>query len=132
MSSPAVQLVQDLYDAFGRRDLPQILRLLSPDIELSQTAALPWGGTFRGHDGAQRFFAALTQHLSSTVSIDRIIDAIDHVVVIGRTRGHVNATGASYDIAIAHVWHLRDHRVARAQFFIDTPAMLSALNSPKS
>ena len=130
MSSSSVQVVREVYDAFGRRDVTAVFRLFAADIEIVQTSALPWGGSFRGHEGAREFFAKLTQHLNSTVTIDRIVDAQDHVAVIGSTRGTLNATGVPYDIAIVHVWQVRDRQVTRVHFMIDTPAMLAALAAP--
>ena len=99
-----VQTVQKLYDAFARRDLPKVFSLLSPDIEISQSRELPWGGLYRRHDGARQFFAKLGSHINSALDIERLIDAEDHVVAIGWTHGTVNATGASYRVPIAHIW----------------------------
>jgi uncharacterized protein len=121
------QIVQELYDAFARRDLPKVFSLLSPDIEIVQSKELPWGGSYRGHDGASQFFAKLGSHINSALDIERLIDAEDHVVAIGWTHGTVNATGASYRVPIAHVWRVRDGLVIQTQFFIDNPNMLEAL-----
>ena len=44
----------------------------------------------------------------------------------GDTRG---ARGAAFDVAIAHVWTVRDGRVSRFEAYIDTPAMREALSS---
>jgi ketosteroid isomerase-like protein len=121
------QIVKELYDAFGRRDLAKVFSLLSTDIEIVQSKELPWGGLYRGHDGARQFFSKLGSHINSALDIERLIDAEDHVVAIGWTHGTVNATGASYRVPIAHVWRVRDGLVIQAQFFIDNPTMLEAL-----
>jgi ketosteroid isomerase-like protein len=122
-----LQTVQELYDAFGRRDLPTVFSLLSPDIEIVQSDELPWGGVYRGHDEARKFFGQLGSHIHSTLDIERLISAGDHVVAIGWTHGTVNATGASYRVPIAHVWVVRDGLAMQAEFFIDHPGMLEAL-----
>jgi ketosteroid isomerase-like protein len=121
------QTVQELYDAFGRRDLPKVFSLLSPDIEIVQSEEVPWGGLYRGHDGARQFFGKLGSHINSTLNLERLISAGDHVVAIGWTHGTVNATGASYRVPIAHVWSVRHGLVMQTQFFIDHPTMLEAL-----
>jgi hypothetical protein len=126
------QTVQELYDAFARRDLLRVFSLLSPDIEIVQSEELPWGGLYRGHDGARQFFATLGSHINSTLDIERLIDAEDHVVAIGWTHGTVNATGASYRVPIAHVWRVRDSLVIQTQFFIDNPNMLEALRRDRA
>jgi uncharacterized protein len=127
-----IQTVQELYDAFGRRDLSKVFSLLSPDIEIVQSEELPWGGLFRGHDGARQFFGKLGSHINSTLDIERLISAEDHVVAVGWTHGTVNATGASYRVPIAHFWRVRDGLVLQTQFFIDHPAMLEALRGDRA
>ncbi|HEY3724801.1 MAG TPA: hypothetical protein VGN59_15720 [Acidimicrobiia bacterium] len=59
------------------------------------------------------------------------LDAVlaDRVVQRGRTAGTVRASGSTFDVAEVHVWTLRDGRVVAAELFIDTPAMLAALQA---
>ena len=105
---PNAEIVRRVYDAFARRDIPAVLGLLAPDVEITQSSEIPWGGSYKGHDGALRFFGNLTQAITSAVALERLVDAGDHVVAIGRTQGTVNATGARFDVPIAHVWAFRD------------------------
>jgi len=130
MPRPNVLLVQRIYDAFRRRDVDKILSLYDPDIEISQSAEIPWGGEYRGHAGARQFIAALTQHITSAVTFEQIIDAGDRVAVIGRTKGTVNITGAAFDVPIVHLWELRNGLAVRAMYNIDNPTMLEALHAP--
>ena len=44
MSKKSVEIIAELYEALARRDLPTIMNLMAPDIIVSQTALLPWGG----------------------------------------------------------------------------------------
>ena len=127
MHSSAVQIIEEIYAPFSRRDVAAVFRRFDQQIEIVQTTALPWGGVYRGHEGARDFFSKLTQQINSTVSIERMIDAVEHVIVVGRTAGRVNATGATYDVPIAHVWNVEGELVKRVEFHIDTPRMLAAL-----
>ena len=43
-----VQVVSDIYEAFGRGDVPAISGLFHPEAEVYQSARLPWGGEFGG------------------------------------------------------------------------------------
>lgn len=122
-----VALVEGVYDAFRRRDLPAVFAILADDVELAQSTEVPWGGTYRGHEGAGRFFQTLGAHVTSALTLERFIDAGDQVVAIGWTRGTVNATGAPFDVPIAHVWEIRDRRVVAVRFCIDNPTMVAAL-----
>jgi ketosteroid isomerase-like protein len=124
---PNVALVARLYEAFKRRDMPTIFGLLAPDVEIFQASEVPWGGTYQGHDGVMAFFAKLVQSVTSAITLERFIDAGDQVVAIGRNRGTVNANGAVLDVAVAHVWTVRDGLIARVEYYVDDPAMLAAL-----
>jgi uncharacterized protein len=121
------RIVEALYEGFRRGNLPAIFGLLSPDVEIVQSDQLPWGGCYRGHEGARRFFGQLGSCINSTLAIDRLIDSGDHVAATGWTEGMVNATGAAYRVPIVHLWQIRDGRITRGQLFIDHPKMLKAL-----
>lgn len=126
-SSAAVRLVEALYEGFRRRDMATIFGLLSEDVEFDQSKALPWGGSYRGHEEARRFFGQLGSRVNSTLVFERLIDAGDHVAAVGWTEGTVNATGAHYRVPVVHLWQVRDGRIVRAQFHIDNATMLKAL-----
>ena len=119
--------IRRVYDAFQKRDADLIRELFAPDIAISQSPELPWGGEYHGHDGAFTFLLKLLEHIESQVTIESLFAAGDHVVQTGRTRGKVLANGSSFDIPEVHVWELRDGKVVRYQVYIDTPAMLDAL-----
>jgi len=121
-----VELVRGVYDAFARRDIASVFELFADDVAIDQSPEVPWGGAYRGRDEALRFFATLTQHITSRVVLERCIDAGDHVVAIGRTQGTLNATGRAFDVPVAHVWELRDGHIVRVHFCIDNPTMLAA------
>jgi ketosteroid isomerase-like protein len=128
MNTRPIDTVTAVYEASGLRDIPKIFALFAADIEIIQSEALPWGGCYREHESARQFFGKLTAQLNSTLEIERLISSGDHVVAVGWTTSQVNATGASYRVPIAHVWKICHGRVAQAQFFIDNPTMLAALN----
>lgn len=129
-AAPNVRLIEDLYAAFARRDLPRIFSLLSPEVELVQSAELPWGGRYRGHDGAKQFFAKLGAHLNSTLSIERLINSGESVTAVGWTQGTVNATGRRYRVPVAHHWTVTAGSITRGEFLIDNPTMREALQLP--
>ena len=79
MSQADVQAIRDLYEAFGRKDLPAILAMLHPQVEFYQSPLLPWGGIYRGQEEASRFFMTLAEHVESRIEVDDIIDAGEHI-----------------------------------------------------
>jgi ketosteroid isomerase-like protein len=86
------------------------------------------GGRYTGHDGLKKFFATLMQHVNSNVTVERMIDAGDHVVAIGRTKGTVLANQKTFDVPVAHVWHVKDGKLAAFYPYIDNKLMLEALS----
>ena len=122
-------IIEALYEAFARRFTTAVFFLISPEIKIAQSPALPWGGHYSGYEGLQKFFAALLGHVDSTVEIERMVDAGDHVVVIGRTKGVVRATGKPFDVPIAHVWKIQDGKPTAFNPYIENPLMLEALRS---
>jgi ketosteroid isomerase-like protein len=122
-----VTVVRNLYDAYRRKDTAAIFQALDLEVEVYQSELLPWGGRYKGHDQVQSSFAKLTEHLDSHAHVDQIIDAVDQVVAVGRSRGRAKANGKEFDLAVAHVWTLRQGKVRRLEAYLDTPAMLNAL-----
>jgi uncharacterized protein len=128
MSTDSVAIVRAIYDAISVGDAAAIAARLSPEIRITQTPKLPWGGTFEGLAGFAQFSKTLRAHIESRVAVERMFEAGEDVVVIGRTIGRSKANGASFDVAIAHVLTVREGKVTQARYFIDTPAMLAALS----
>ena len=124
-----LDVVRRGYAAYGRRDLPTILALLDPDVELVQTGLLPWGGVHRGLAGAQAFFGRIAQLTDAMPEPHEFIPAGDDVVVVGRLRGTARATGRPIDLSFAHVVTVRGGRFVRFAAYVDTPAMLEALGA---
>jgi ketosteroid isomerase-like protein len=124
-----IEIVKRIYAALGEKDRPAILALLAPDIVIRQSPVVPWGGEYHGHEGALQFFGKLAGTVATAVEAENLFEAGDQVVQVGRTRGHVVATGKEFDIAEAHVWTIHDGKAARAEFYIDTPAQLAALSA---
>ncbi|GII52569.1 ketosteroid isomerase [Planotetraspora thailandica] len=127
MAESNVEIIRRVYDAFVTRDFAVIAELFDPEIEIFQSDALPWGGNFKGHEGAVTFFTTLLQHIDSQVTAERLIDAGDHVVEVGRTAGRTVGTQTPFDVPEFHVWQLRGGKVIRLESYIDNPAMLAAL-----
>ena len=129
MSADAIETVRAVYDAISRGDGPAIVARLAPEIVIEQTPDLPWGGRYEGLAGYAKFASILRSHIDSKVTVDRIFAAGEDVVVTGRTIGATKRNAVAFEVAIAHVLTVREGKVVRARYFIDTPAMLAALSA---
>jgi len=122
-----LEKIAELYRAQQKRDIQAILMLMSPDVEIVQSAELPWGGNYLGHDGVKKFLTALTEHIDSQVHVERLIDAGDKIAVVGRTVGKARKTKLEFDVPIIHIWTFNEGQVTRFEPYIDNTTMLAAL-----
>lgn len=127
--APAAPLdvVRANYLALARGDVPALLALSDPEIEIYQSDLVPWGGRRSGHDGLVAFLTAVREHLASEVEPDELFVAGDRVVQVGRTRGTARHTGKPFDAAEVHVWTVRDGLIAGFDAYVDTDELLGAL-----
>ena len=116
MSSANVDLVKGLYAALAAHDLTAFWAALAPDVVITQSSAIPWGGTYHGHDGARAFFARLAESVIPEPAISQFVDAGERVIAVGRTQGTVRANGARYDVPIVHVWQIEQGRISGILF----------------
>ncbi len=54
-------IMKEAYAAFGRGDIPAVLSVEDSNTELGIAGPkeIPWAGSFRRHDGAKKYFAAI-------------------------------------------------------------------------
>ena len=123
-----VELVEQFYAALSKRNVKAMLMLMSKDVEIVQSPELPWGGVYRGHEGAQEYWGKLEEYLDSRVEIECCIDAGDHVVAVGRTTGKGRSSKLEFDIPVVHVWAVQGGQITRFEPYLDNATMLAALN----
>jgi uncharacterized protein len=70
--------------------------------------------------------------VESRVDLDNIIDAGEHIVAVGHSRGRVKASGNAFEVAVVHVWTVRQGKAVRFENYLDTPKMLRALEGAPS
>jgi uncharacterized protein len=122
-----LKAIRTAYDAYARKDVEAFLALLDDSFEFRQSELVPWGGSYRGREGMMQFFGKITAHIDSVVDVEELVDAGDHVVMIGRSRGTVAATDRSFDVRVVHVWRVRDGRLLGLDVYLNVPAMVEAL-----
>tara|TARA_R110002020_G_scaffold116694_1_gene267317 strand:+ start:15912 stop:16328 length:417 start_codon:yes stop_codon:yes gene_type:complete len=129
VSRRPIEVVQAVYEAYARRDLPRIATLYHPDCELMQTGELPWGGVYRGHAGLARFFDRLTQAIDTQIVHETLIEAGNDVVSVGRTKGVAMKTGRAFELDAVHIYTVEESKIRRSAAYVDTPAMRRAIGA---
>jgi ketosteroid isomerase-like protein len=123
------QLIEDLYAAFNRGDIPAVLSYLDPQAQLhfEGPASVPWAGNRSGVDGWTQFFQAVGANMEN-VAIDMQVFAAqgDRVVCTGRYSARVRSTGKFIDSPLVHLWTLRNGKVVLCHELTDTAAEAAA------
>ena len=141
MSQANVEIVRRLYAEGGPFALP-----LSPDDEralldrlfgevyeerlaVRMPADYPEGEhVFRGQEGMARLIAMLRETWTEfRFEPERFIDAGDRVAVFIRVVAEGGASGIPAERETAHVWRVRDDRLASIQIYLDRSQALEAL-----
>jgi ketosteroid isomerase-like protein len=119
--------LQRLYEALETRDFSTFFSLLSPEIRITQSPGVPWGGAFRGHDGVKVFLERMAAQVNSYVAIERILDAGESMAVTGRTYGATRRSGRRFDVPTVHLWEFKDGLATRLEIALDLPAFKMVL-----
>jgi ketosteroid isomerase-like protein len=124
MPSPNHQLVADTYAAFARGDVPAVLGAFAPDMVWNEAENFPLadGNPYIGPEAVLNgvFMRLATEWDGFTVNVEQIHDAGDTVIARGRYTGTYKATGAPISAQLAHVWTIKDGKLAAFQQYVDT------------
>lgn len=124
-----LEIVKDAYDAFGRGDIDAVMSVEDPATELESAGPkeIPWAGSFRGHDGAKAYFAAIAEEADFEAFEPRTFLADgDHVVVLGVEKVRSKRTGRSYDNHWVHAFTLANGKITRFREYADTATVAAA------
>lgn len=138
--SDDVDVVRRLFDAVESRDRDALLACYAKDVEISEAAVLPYGGVYRGHDGALahalRFLAAWTPYQGpDEIKLDPHFwgDGAGTVCVLFRHRAVDPMRGVRLDAPEVSIYQVQDGRVARSQMFhADSAAVAQFLHEAQS
>jgi uncharacterized protein len=120
----SVALIRSVYEAFAKGDVQTVLGLLSDKVEWNEAEHFPYwpGGPIVGPQAVLAgVFARIPGDFDGfTVDVRRLVGAGDTVLGEVRYRATAKATGRRLDAQVAHVWDVRDGKIARFQQYADT------------
>lgn len=127
--------VEALFEAVDRRDREGVRAGYDENIAIHEAASLPYGGDYRGHEGAlhhgQGFRAAWDRFQPHEArGLDpRIIADGDHVVVLWHHKLENPETGDRLDLPAISVYRMQNAKIADSRMFhFDTAALLRFLD----
>jgi uncharacterized protein len=118
-----IKVVQQLYDAFAKRDINAIVGMLSTDVEWGEpiNPYNPAGGTRHGHEGFLEWLNIGRQSEDILVLEPRkmLVDD-DSVAVVGYIKCRAIPTGKVYESDFVHLVTISKQKVTKFQEFFDT------------
>jgi uncharacterized protein len=130
MSEPEnTKVVQEMFAAFGRGDVPGVLSKLADDVEwrLAGPTEITYAGTRRGREQVGEFFKVLGESVEfEQFEPQEYIAQGDKVVVLGHERQRVKATGEVVEDDWAMVFTLRGGKITKFRNYEDTAAVAAA------
>ena len=127
MSQANVNLLRRSYDAFARGDIASVLEFMTDDIQFVVAENTPYyrGAPYVGkHEVGEKVFGrAGAEWDGYRIDAEKFHDAGDVIVMQGRYRGTYKATGRTIGAQVAHIWTLRDGKLAKLEQYVDTAAM---------
>jgi uncharacterized protein len=119
-----VDVVRRLFDAVERRDLDGVLACYAEDVEITEAATLPYGGTYRGRAGALAhsagFLAAWTPYQGpDEIKLDARFwgDGAGKVCVLFRHRAFDHVRNVRVDEPEVSIYEVADGKVLRSRMF---------------
>ena len=131
MNDPA-DIVRGFYDALGRGDVPGVLARLHDQLEWTEAERFPYySGTWRSpQEILDKLLVPLARDWDGfSAKAQDFIAAGDRVVSLGAYSGIFKRTGRSMTAPFAHVWAVREGRIAKFDMYTDTAKVLEALRA---
>ena len=118
-------VVSELYEAFGRGDIPAVLGAMDTEIHWHEAEGNPYMPSGEAIVGPNAILEELFMKLAEdwdgfAVHPHTFHDAGDVVVVEARYSGTHNRTGKPLDAQVCHVFTLRNGKIAKFQQYVDT------------
>lgn len=127
------QSVMRAYDLFKKRDIPGMVAMCADDVEWSygEVENVPFAGIFHGRDGVTDYFSKMMQSVEvQSFQPETFVAEGDKVIVTGKVRATVRATGIAYEDNWVHIFTVKDGKFLGMEQRHDTAAIQAAFMPP--
>ena len=114
MSEENVEVVQDIYECWGRGDFRATADKVAPEFRWEQVHVVE-PGSHVGPDANRALRSVFEIYEDFRVEAEEYIDAGEVVVVVARARGTARGSGLDTDQRFAFAWTVRDGRPVRME-----------------
>ena len=124
------QIVKDAFAAVGRGDKQGLLALSAEDVEwIVPGEEWPLAGTHRGHAGLADLFQKTFEIVKTSFpEPSEFVAQGDRVLVLGVSRGRVNATNKTFEDHFVFAITVRDGKLTNIRAYIDTEGLARAVS----
>jgi len=129
-------LARWMHEAWNERKFDEMAEATAPDATITIVGS---GDTFKGREGARAFGTMWADGFpDGTVTVDRVIESGDHVVVeytgrgthtgtLATSMGEIPATGRSLTLELCDVMEIRNGQVQSQRTYFDTGSLMAQL-----
>jgi len=132
-----VSLLKGMYEAEaeylaaggpGTAAFTPLAPFFAPDVVLHQAESLPYGGIWRGHEGMERFFVAMSRAWAEFDMVEQsFLSDTSPLVVLTQVRARARATGRELTFPILQTITVTDGRITEVRpFYWDTAEIAGA------
>lgn len=119
------ETIQQIYQAFGRGDVPAIIERLAEDVAWEHDAldhGVPWLKPGQGRQHVLSFFGIVGSELNiSKFEVKNLLVGDNQVVAVIDIEAKVNATGKTFRDHELHLWTFAPNgKIARFRHVVDT------------
>jgi len=118
-------LVKQAYELFTRGDIPNLLKLISPDVDWRTTHVdnMPFSGRYQGLEAVGNFFAKFAGAVDTLkFETHEFIAQGDRVVVLGESLFKTKQHGRELPNRWAHVFTVSGGKITKFHDYGDTAA----------
>ncbi|HSI40709.1 MAG TPA: nuclear transport factor 2 family protein [Xanthobacteraceae bacterium] len=126
-----LELIRATYEGSSEENGRNLMAALAPDVRWTEAEGFPYAGTYVGPEAiiAGVFKRLGTEWTGYRAEVHTFLEDGDRVAAFGVYSGTYNATGKSMRAAFAHLYQVKDGKIATMTQYVDTLMVHQALSS---
>jgi ketosteroid isomerase-like protein len=125
-----LDLIRATYEGSSEDNGRNLMAALAPDATWTEAEGFPYAGTYVGPDAivAGVFHRLGTEWIGYRAEVHTLMEDGDRVAAFGVYSGTYKATGKSMTASFAHLYEVRDGKIASMVQYVDSQMVVQALS----
>ncbi len=126
-----LDLIRATYEGTSEENGRNLLAALAPNASWTEAEGFPYAGTYVGPDAiiAGVFRRLGTEWTGYRAEVHTFLEDGDRIAAFGVYSGTYNATGKSMRAAFAHLYEVKDGKIANMTQYVDSAMVRQALTA---